>query len=252
MDNALTRDAYLGGRVMLWQPARGYRAGVDPVLLAAACPARPGDTVLELGCGVGTAALCLAARVPDLMLTGIERQTEMAALAHRNAIECEAQMDVVCADIADLPDALRQRSWDHVIANPPYFDRARSLSSNHEAREAAMGEDTPLETWVDVATRRLKPRGWVTLIHRPERMAELLRHLDGRMGSVSILPLVPREGREASLILLRARKEGRGPLRLLSPLILHQGNRHESDAEDYTDQVSAVLRCGAAIPSFGD
>ena len=247
---ALRRDGYLGGRLRLWQPARGYRAGTDAVLLAAACPACPGETVLELGCGVGTASLCLAARVPDRALTGIERQPGIAALARRNAAECAAPLAVLEADLARLPADIRQFRFDHVIANLPYFRRDISRASDHAAREAAMGEDTPLAVWIEVAARRLKPAGWFTMIQRSERLGEVLAMLRD-LGSVQIQPLAPREGRDANLFLLRARKGGRAALRLHAPLILHHGERHEADGDDYSEAMTSVLREGAALPGFG-
>lgn len=249
MIGALTRDAYLGGRLSIRQPAKGYRAGIDPVLLAAACPARSGDTVLELGCGVGTASLCLAVRVPGLRLTGVERQPEIAEIARVNAREAAAPLDIVIADLADLPATLRQRSFDHVIANPPYFRREVSHASDHAAREAAMGEDTPLETWLSVAARRLLPGGWLTMIHRAERLGDLLGGMAG-LGSVQILPLSPREGRDARLVLVRARKGGRAALRLHSPLVVHEGPAHVRDGDDYAPTIAAVLRDGDALPGF--
>lgn len=247
----LTRDAFLGSRLMLWQPATGYRPGVDAVFLAAACPAEPGNSVLELGCGSGTAALCLAARVPGLSLIGVERQPEMVALARRNAGDTTLPLDVVEADVAALPPALRQRTFDHVIANPPYFDRTASLSSGDWQREAAMGEATPLHVWLDVAAKRLAPKGWLTLIHRAERLSDILVALEGRLGSLRLLPLIPRAGRDATLILIRARKDGHAPLRLHAPVQIHARARHVDDTEDYTPQVSAILRDGKTFDAFG-
>ena len=80
-DPELTHDGFLGGRLHLWQPRRGYRAGVDPVLLAASVPAQAGQSVLDLGCGAGAAMLCLGVRVPGLDLNGLEVQPDYAALA---------------------------------------------------------------------------------------------------------------------------------------------------------------------------
>ena len=247
----ITQDALLGGRVRLAQPARGYRAGVDAVFLAAACPARPGQRVLDLGCGVGAAALCLAARVPGLVLAGVERDATAAALARANAQAAGVAMEVTTADIADLPADLRQARFDHVIANPPYFRRDASVPSGEAYREAAMGEATPLALWLEVAAKRLAPKGWLTLVHRPDRLADILGNLRD-LGSVAVQPLAPRAGRPAHLVLVRARKGGRAPLVLHAPLIVHAGAAHARDAEDYTPAIRAVLRDGAALPGFDD
>lgn len=242
----LRQDVLLGGRVRLWQPGRGYRAGVDPVLLAAACPARPGQRVLDLGCGAGAVALCLAARVPGLVLTGVERQPAMADLARRNGMGQGAALTVVTADLADLPADLRQQSFDHVVMNPPYFRRGASVSGPDPAREAAMGEDTPLATWLAVAARRLAPGGWLSVIQRADRLEDLMAGLGG-LGSVEIVPLWPRAGRAARLVILRARKGGRAPLRLLAGLVLHEGSHHPGDRDHYTPAAQAVLRDAAPL-----
>ncbi|TCP44476.1 tRNA1(Val) (adenine(37)-N6)-methyltransferase [Rhodovulum marinum] len=244
----LTHDLFLGGRLKIRQPRSGYRAGVDPVLLAAAVPARTGQSVLDLGCGVGAASLCLGARVPGLSLFGVELQDGYAELARRNAAENGIDLVVTGADLAALPVDLRARSFDHVIANPPYFLRAQGSAAPDAGRETALAEATPLTLWVETATRRLAPGGWLTLIQRAERLPELLAALDTRLGSVDLLPLAPRVGRPAKLVILRARKGARGTFRLHSPLILHEGSRHERDADSYTPAVSAVLRHAAALP----
>ncbi|MCU4652547.1 methyltransferase [Roseibacterium sp. SDUM158016] len=241
MSGELTRDAFLGGRVHAWQPRQGYRAGNDPVLLAAACPARSGDTVLELGCGVGVASLCLAARVPGLHLTGVERQEAYARLAERNAAEAGVDLEIVAADLAALPAGLRGRSFDHVIANPPYYRPGGGTAAGDPGREAALREETPLLQWTAVAAARLKPRGWLTMIQSADRLPDLLGALVG-MGSVSVLPLQGRAGRPAGRILLRARKGGRAPFRLLPPFLLHEGERHLSDGDSYAPEMSAILR----------
>lgn len=237
----LTQDAFLGGKVQLLQPKIGYRAGVDPVFLAASVNACAGQSLLDLGCGVGAAALCLGARVPDMKLIGVERQLEYAKLARQNGL------DTVCADISDLPDSLRQQQFDHVIANPPYFDRNASIAARDHGREAALGEDTPLSIWLKVAAKRLKPKGYVHFIHRVERLPDLMSAVPASLGSVQVLPLAPRVGRKAELVIFRARKDGRAAFELFSPCILHRGERHERDGESYMTEIKAVLRDGAAL-----
>lgn len=244
----LTRDFFLGGALALWQPRKGFRAGVDAVFLAAAVAARPGDSVLELGCGVGTAILCLGQRVPGVSLTGVEIQPAYAALARRNAAENGVALEVLEDDLAHLPPEVKQRHFTHVIANPPYFRRDQSLAAQDQGRETALGEATPLSQWVETAARRLAHRGRLTMIQRAERVPEILSALDGKLGSIEVLPLAPRAGRRAKLVLLRAVKGGRAPFALLPPVALHEGASHGTDAEDYAPDIAAVLRCAAAFP----
>ncbi len=227
----------------MWQPREGYRAGVDPVLLAASIPAVSGQSVLELGCGAGAAVLCLGARVPGLSLTGVERQAAYADLARRNGA---GSLEVIEADIDALPLSLRQRQFDHVLANPPYWRRTASVAAQHPSREAALGERTPLARWVQVAAKRLVPRGMLHLIHRAERLPDLLAALPQDMGSIEVLPIAAREGRAAERIILRARKSGRAEFRLHAPLILHRGTVHQ-DGDQYTEPVRNCLRNGAAL-----
>lgn len=243
-DSDLTHDAFLGGRLHLWQPRQGYRAGVDAVLLAASIPAIPGQRVLELGCGVGTAILCLNTRVSGLSLTGVEVHAPMADLARRNG---GATLEVFSADLAKLPQALRQRQFDHVLANPPYYNRAASVRSEDLARESAHGEAIPLATWVKVAAKRLAPKGQAHFIHRAERLPDLIRALPDDLGSVEVLPLAARPGRAPDRVILRARKNGRGAFRLHPTLALHAGTHHSSDEKDYVPAVDAVLREGVAL-----
>ncbi|MDB5659664.1 MAG: methyltransferase protein [Cypionkella sp.] len=244
MDN-LTQDKFLCGKLQLWQPRQGYRAATDPVLLAAACPALPGQSVLDLGCGVGAAALCLACRVPDLRLSGLEVQAEYAALAQRNAAENGIAMQVEIGDLADMPKALRV-GFDHVIANPPYYPKGGTPSPNL-GRAVALQVDTPLGDWVQAATRRLAPGGWLTLICGADGLPEVLAAMGSKLGSASVLPLTAREGKPALRILLRARKSGRAAFRLLAPFVIHQGAAHDGDRESYTPRASAILRGGESL-----
>lgn len=240
-DALLTRDAYIGGRVTAWQPKDGYRAGTDPVFLAAACPARPRDSVLELGCGAGVASLCLLARVPELDVVGVERQESYADLARQNGLH------VVTADLTALPAEVKARSFDHVIANPPYFQPSDGSAARDAGREAAMREETPLEAWIEVALARLKPKGWLTMIQRADRLPECLCLLRHGFGAVSVMPLQSRFGQPAKRVLIRARKAVRTPFILLPPFLIHEADAHRGGVDDFTEPARAILRDGAAL-----
>ena len=246
-EEALSCDAFLGGKVQIWQPKQGYRAGVDPVLLAAAVPARPGQKVLELGCGGGQALLCLAARVSGLALTGVELQSQYAALARRNAAQNGRDVTVVEADLSALPQDLRHSHFDQVLANPPYYRAGAHSPAEDPGRSIALGGDTPLAQWISVAAKRLAHKGYLHMIQRADRLPEILSACAGVLGSLEVLPLAPRQGRAAELVLLRARKGGRADFRLHAPLILHEGLRHTCDSESYRPEIAAILREGAAL-----
>ena len=241
-----TRDAFLGGRLTIRQPRRGYRAGVDPVLLAASVDARPGQSVLDLGCGVGAAALCLGRRVGGLTLTGLEIQPECARLARLNAKENGIAMTVVEGDLADMPAPLRQERFDHVIANPPYLDRRAGTPAADSRREAAIGEGAALEVWVRQAAKRCAPKGRASFIVRADRLPDLLCAARRHLGSLDLLPLVPRRGAAASLAVLRGRKGGRGAFRLRDAVAMHAGARG-AGADRYSAAIERVLRGGAAL-----
>lgn len=241
----LREDGFLNGRLRIVQPARGYRSGADAVMMAAACPAGTGQSVLELGCGAGVASLCLGWRVPGLRLAGLERQASYAELARQNAVASRIALQVVTGDLGSMPAALRDRSFDHVIANPPYF--LPGTASPDSGRAIARQEQTPLSSWIDAGLRRLRSAGQITVIQRADRLDALLALLQGRAGDVTVLPVAARSGREAGRIILTARKGARGPLRLLAPLIMHAAERHFRDGDDLTPAAQAILREGAPI-----
>jgi tRNA1(Val) A37 N6-methylase TrmN6 len=242
-------ESLLGGRVRLRQPARGsggFRAGIEPVLLAAAVPARPGDRVLEAGCGSGAGFLCLAARVPGLAILAVERDPALAALARENAAAAglAAQVEVVQGDVADPALARRLGPFDHAFANPPFWPAGTPPSG--ASRQAATHEaGAGLEDWARFLAAALRPRrGTATLILPAARFdvgAVALRAAG--CGSVALLPLWPRAGTPAKRVVLRSVRGGRGPARVLPGLVLHEATPDGG----YTAAAEAVLRDAAAL-----
>lgn len=239
MEMAPTENALLGGRVRLLQPSRGYRVAVDAVLLAAAVDPGDGDRVLDLGAGVGAVGLCLAARVPRCAVVGIELQPELAALAARNAAlnGVEDRMRTIVHDLAHpLPADLT--AFDHVATNPPYLAAAVADPSPNASKALATVESSAdLARWLAVAVAALKPAGTLTVIHRSDRLEEIVAHL-ARLGwgDITVKQLPP-----AARILLRARRAETLTRRTSSPLVLHlpEGG--------YTDEAEAILRHAAPL-----
>jgi tRNA1(Val) A37 N6-methylase TrmN6 len=229
-------DTFLGGRVIVRQPEIGFRSGLDAVMLAAAVPARSGETVLELGAGAGTASLCLMARVPDLALSGVEIDPALAELAGANAAANGMAARFVAADIFTLPAALKQ-DFDQVLCNPPFHDEDHVPPDPGRAR--ALTDQEQLRDWLTLGLQRTVSGGFFTAILRADRLAEGLEIL-GDQGT-QILPLWPKAGAAARRIILRARKGSRAPLELLPGLVLHEGNGA------WTAEADLVLRRGNAL-----
>ncbi len=193
------------------------------------------------------ASLCLMRRVAGVSVSGIEFNPNLADLARRNSRENGLSLQVFDGDISDMPRDLLAQSFDHVMANPPYFDRSRGSRSQDWDRECARGGDTPLDVWINAAARSVKPKGYVHFIFPTERLVDLLAALPNHIGSVQVTPFVSRQGRASELMILQARHSGRAPFKLLSQIVLHQAQEHIKDADDYTAQVSRVLRDGQGL-----
>lgn len=243
---ATTEDAFLGGRLKITQPKQGYRAATDPVFLAAATPANSGQSVLELGCGVGTASICLGHRVPNLELMGIEIQAQYAALARENFTANGIAGTILEGDVEAMPDDLRAMSFDCVMANPPFFAAHAHTPSPYQGKDLANRAEDPV-AWIDAGLKRLKPGGWLTLIHRTEHLADVLVALKVRAGDIAIKPLAARVRKPANRVLLKAKKASKGPLTLHPPFIIHCGEKHVDGPEGYTDEAQAVLRTGKSL-----
>jgi tRNA1(Val) A37 N6-methylase TrmN6 len=239
-----TENYLLGGRIILRQSRSGYRAGMDAALLAATCDARPGERVIEAGCGPGAALLSAAARREGAGFVGLERDREALALATAN-IDLNGfgdRVQVIAGDIARPFSYLKLKPFDAAIANPPYFDDPAALRGPAPARKAAWIADQGLAGWTTFLLQAVREGGTITIIHRSERLGDLIALLSEKAGSFRIRPIHPFADTPAKRVIVRAVKTGKAPLVLLPPLILHErgGAKHSAQAE-------AILRGDAAL-----
>jgi tRNA1(Val) A37 N6-methylase TrmN6 len=244
----ITDDLALGGRLRLLQPRRGHRFGHDAILLAAATPARGGDRIADLGAGVGTAGLALAARVDGVRVTLVEVDTRLAALAGENAARngLAGWVDAVPLDVAAPADAfaaarLAAESCDVVVMNPPFHDAGKLQASPDACRRRAHEiEAAKLTDWIAAARRLLRPGGVLTLIFRADGLPALLEVVDG-FGGITVMPVYPKAGAAAIRVLLAAVKGSRAPFAIREGLVLAA-----SDGTP-TTRIEAILRQGEAL-----
>jgi len=240
----VAESALLGGRVRLLQPEKGYRAGMDAALLAAAVAAKPGERVFEAGCGAGAVLMQIAARRPGVALTGLERERYAADLARRNRVlnAVVDRVDIHTGDVADGFRALDLPPFDWAVSNPPFFDDEATLRAPAPGKRAAWIADDGLAAWTGLLLKSVREGGRILVIHRADRLADLLALLGEKAGSFSILPIQPFADQPAKRVLVQAIRTGRAPLRLLPALILHDrtGAKHTPEAE-------AILRGEAGV-----
>jgi len=244
-DSGISRDSLLGGRVTLLQPRQGYRAAIDPVLLAAAVPAKSGDRVLDVGSGSGAAALALAARVADARVVGLDAERAMVRLAERSAAASHLadRVEFVAGDLLSPPPALRPAGFDHVMANPPYTPAGHGNTPVEAGKRVATVEGrATLADWLAFAVAMVRPGGTVTVIHRFDRRGEVTAGLADGAGGTVVFPLWPkRQGQGAKRVIVQATKGTAGATRTAAGLVLHR-----SDG-GYTAEAEAVLRGAQAL-----
>lgn len=243
--SGVTDDTLLGGKVKFRQPASGYRAAIDPVLLAAAVPDAVRGRVLDLGCGAGAAMLCLARRREDLSVVGLERDARLAELARENADAngFGSRASVVVGDVLNPPPSLTVGTFDAVIANPPYLEAESATPSPNAAKAAATHEgEADLAAWARAAARFVKPQGLVLFIHRMDRLAALRTALEqAGCGGIVMCPLWPKIGTEPKRIIVVAQRGSRAEARTANGLVLHE---HD---ERFTWKANSILREGTPL-----
>lgn len=239
--STITEDAFLGGALMLRQPAKGYRITSDSVLLAALVPLAMHQRLLELGTGYGQIALCMIAREPSIHVTGLELMPQAAELARQNARlnKLASCFTVIEGDVADY---VPQQKFDRVVANPPYRLAGGHTASADPVKAAATIEKVPLAAWAMLAASALKEEGEAYFIQDARREADLVAGFEqAGLNDIVVLPLPSMPGAEALRVAVRARRGTGGVLRL-APYVLHDA------AGNWLPAVDSVLRSPAELP----
>ena len=247
-----TYDAFLGGRFRLAQPRRGFRCGSDALLLAAAAPL-PARLIVDLGAGPGAVGFAAAAACAAAAVVLVEREpaplalcAESLRLAGNEGIAARITLveGDVTAPVAGWRPAVATEAADVVLANPPFFDPARTQGSPDALRDRARRRGPEgLSPWVESAGRLLRPDGALVLIAPAERLAELLTALAAGFGGLLVYPIRAGPDAPATRVIVGGRKGSRAPLRLAAGLVTHDGPRYGAAAE-------AVLRHAARLPGF--
>lgn len=201
------------GPYTLTLPEGCFPLGRDSLLLGEFATVRPGWRVCDLGCGGGTLLLLLAGREPTLALTGVELDASAARAAEENLAANGLAGRVLTGDMAD-PALLPAGAFDLAVSNPPYF----AAASGGNGGFARMEGNCTLEGLCAAAVRLVKNGGRFALVHRPERLAELLVALGAHGLEPKRLRLCHHTPDKAPFaVLVEAVKQGRPGLEVLPP-----------------------------------
>jgi tRNA1(Val) A37 N6-methylase TrmN6 len=234
-DRPDTKDAFHRGNFWLVQPAaKGHRAGMDAMMLAAAVPSRFSGRLADLGAGAGAAGLAVASRCPAAHVVLVEREREMTTFAERtlalgeNRHLCD-RITVLAADVGLAGKAreaagLTNASFDFAVMNPPFNAPHDRATPDALKRQAHVMEDGLLERWIRTAAAIVRPRGSLALIARPASLPAIFGALKGRFGNATIKAVHPHPDTLAIRVVVRAVRGTRGAPSLAPPLALHDAN----------------------------
>jgi tRNA1(Val) A37 N6-methylase TrmN6 len=258
-----TIDAFHFGRFFLVQPkGRGHRSGMDAMLLAAMVDAEGPIDVADLGAGAGAAGLGVAARLVEARVTLVEKSADMLAYAEKTLALPEnaaisARTRLVAADVtlkgrdrmaAGLPDDL----FDHVIMNPPFNHAGDRRAPDGLKAEAHVLQDGLFDAWIRTAGAILKPGGQMSLIARPESIAEIMTACGRRFGGLEFTMLHPRQGESAIRLLVSGIKGSRARPVFRAPVFMHPEGSHRflPEVDDLNNGRSAYRRLAPAAKAF--
>ncbi len=235
-----TLDDFLGGKVQAWQPAEGFRAGTDTVILAASIAAKPGDRVLELGTGSGVGLLCLGARIENLELFGVDIIESNASRAQRNLAQAKLKGSALHANIFASQHEMLKGQYDHVFMNPPFYKPSAHTKPQDNSRSSAHILSEELEAWVQAAIRRVRPQGFMTMIFPTEGLPQILKAIPDN-NAIRTRPIAARADRSPKRLLIQVQTQRKAPFALLPALILNDQRGENSVLSE------AIARDMAAI-----
>lgn len=232
-----TKDDFLGGRIKIKQPKKGYRITSDTVFLAASIKLNKGDYILDVGAGNGGILSCIAARIgndtKNVKMHGIEVQPDLILLAKDNNKEVTYFQGDLFKDI----EGCAPNSYHNVVTNPPYFEKGKVTPSPFNTKAIAHGNElNDLKVWIERCMRMVRPKGYLTLVHRADRMDDILSAIQGKAGSIIVYPFYSKDGVDANRVIIRAQKGAKGLLTLKSGMIVHKSDGN------YTEAADSVLR----------
>ena len=208
------------------QNEKGFCFGMDSVLLSDfAKNIKNNSSVLDLGTGTGIIPILLCGKTNLKKVVGIEIQQDVANMAKRSSQlnNLQDRFEVVNTNIIDLKNIYEKQSFDVIVTNPPYKKENTGITNENEAKLISRHETTAnLEDFISISKDLLKDKGEFYMVHRPERLVDILSLMRKYKIEPKILKFVsPNKNKEPNLILIKGIKNANGFLRVEKNLYVY-------------------------------
>lgn len=224
-------DQFIAGDIQIIQSPEVFSFSLDAVLLAhfARIPKR--GKIVDLCSGNGAVGLFISSRT-SATITGVEIQARLADMAQRSIQlnQLETQLNILNIDLKETTQYIDKDSIDAIVCNPPYFKELPTNTKNPNPHLAIARHEisATLEDVIAVSAGLLKMNGKLTMVHRPERLVEILQLMQQYGIEPKRMRLVyPKHGKEANTLLIEGIRHGKpGGLVILPPLYVYDDTNH--------------------------
>jgi tRNA1(Val) A37 N6-methylase TrmN6 len=222
----------------LIQKKDGFCFGVDAVLLASFANVKKNDRLIDLGTGTGIVAVLLSAKTEARSIIGLEIQPQMAEMAERSIDmnKLGEKVKIVCGDIKNALQLFGSSTFDVVVTNPPYINKGGGLLNLSDTKMVSRHEILcSLEDIINISSRLLVSGGQFAMIHRPERLADIICLMRNNSIEPKYLRFVhPSPNKKPNLILVQGSRNGNKQLKVMEPLYVYD------EYGNYTDEINKI------------
>ncbi|OPX45823.1 tRNA1(Val) (adenine(37)-N6)-methyltransferase [Ruminiclostridium hungatei] len=226
-NNERIDDLQLNGLKLIQDP-EAFCFGVDAVLLSDFADVKKGHRVLDIGTGTGIIPILLAGKTQAAAVVGLEIQETVAEMASRSVSlnGLEDRVEILCGDVREYSRYFGKSSFDVVVSNPPYTNKGCGLVNPHDSKAVSRHEILcTLEDVVGAAGALLAPGGQLAMVHRPERLADIVCCMRNCGIEPKYLRMVhPKPFKKPSMILIKGSRGGKPELKVMEPLYVYNAD----------------------------
>ena len=233
----ITLDKFLDGRINIYQPKKGYRAGIDAVILAACIKEKKNCKILDAGSGSGLISFCLAHRCKNVFITGIEKNKEYHFLAMKSLKKnkLKSEINFLNKNFKDL----HNMKFHIIVSNPPWFPRNTTFQSKNLLINDSKIESLNLDFWINKVFSNLTSLGEYYTIFPYNRIKVLIKILKKYFNIIKVYPLASFKGLSANKAIVYAKKSNnKYKYCEFDNIIIHKSDK------TFKSNINAILRKG--------